>query len=152
MHSPVTSVCLAPETNREGDHLPLNHPLTNTIPQRLQPVKHRIPLLIFIHPSLSARAHRPRSLGAHASPLRSSEGLDLVLGEAGDAIAFGVVDVVGEAVGEGDELDEEEVEAGAAEEGGGGVAGVVGWLGAFKGHAGFEWDMGYCMGRFFFVL
>lgn len=57
---------------------------------------------------------------------------------------------MGEAVGERDELDEEEVEAGAAEEGGGGVAGVVGRLRAFEGHCGCDWYVGYRMGWFLF--
>lgn len=154
MHSPVVPGIVLLQRPRlrqkEGGNLPLNHALPNAIPQRLEPIKHRIPLLILIHPAppLRARPRRPRRLGAHAPPLRSSEGLDLILGEAGDAVPFGVVDVVGEAVGERDELDEKEVEAGAAQEGGGGVAGVVGRLRAFEGHVGCDWDVGYCMGWF----
>ena len=105
-----------------------------------------------IHPAppLRARPRRPRGLGAHAPPLHSLR-LDLILGQPGDSVSFDAVDVVGEAVGERDELDEEEVEAGAAEEGGGGVAGVVGRLRAFEGHGECDWEVGYCMGWFCFV-
>ena len=41
---------------------------------------------------------------------------------------------VGEAFGEGDELDEEEVEGGGVDEVGGGVGAGVGWDGGFEGH------------------
>lgn len=50
----------------EGENIPLHKPLPNTISQRLQSVKHRIPLFLLVHRSRWCR----RRSAATASPLR----------------------------------------------------------------------------------
>src|SRR5690349_9447614 len=118
---------------REGGRevLPLNHALSDSIPQCLQAVKHRISLFILVHPALplgaSTCTHSPGCFRTHASPttIRSLRP-NLFLWQPSDTTLFRAADVVREAVCQRYDFNEEEVQAGAAEEGRRRVTGIVG--------------------------
>lgn len=106
--------------------LPLNKTLPNTIPRHLKLMPHRIGTLLIlpIRPG-----HGPIVDGRGATAAAAAGGA-YSLRRAG----CGGGRFVGDAVGERDELDEQEVERRGGEECGVGVGEVVGWEGGFEGH------------------
>ncbi|TPX10813.1 uncharacterized protein E0L32_008202 [Thyridium curvatum] len=131
---------------------PLNQPLTNPVPERLEPEEHRVPLLLLVHAAYypTAATRRPtrrrisrargrrrrrrrvRAVGRPATRLAAVLGRrrrELLRPRPRPRRRVGrgrlAVELVDDAVGHGHELDEEEVEARGAEEGGRRVRGVV---------------------------
>lgn len=121
------------ERKREEEDQPLHQPLPNPIPQPLQPEKHRVPLLVLVHRRRRPGYNRrPVPCGAAFPPSYRN------LWHHPRAGSSSGIHLVRHAVGHGDELDEEEVEARRGEEAGGRVRGVV------RGHYGFEGHVGGC--------
>ena len=136
--------------DRRGANLPLYYPQPNAIPQRLQPVEHRLPRLLLVDGGRAAQppraAERPprdraaRIVAVRGEPVRR-------LGRRGAGPFFlPRREVRGYAVGHGDQLDHEQVEACGVEErvcrvdvGGGRVGGGLDWLRHFGGRVEGVW-------------
>lgn len=155
-------------------YLPLNQPLPNPIPQPIQPPKHRLPCLIVHNRRRPRPTHTRHRIRAHrAIPRRRARpigdrhrwraaipllGFRLLLGRIAAVFVedfglfefvyeglFAGVQLVGYALRQGHEFDEEEVEAGDGEfgvgevvevrEGGGGWFGHCGVIGRLQGRS-----------------